>query len=75
MAMLANRMRNTVAAMMPTRIARARRSLGNPAAASPMTTALSPASTRSIMMTWRKAAIAACEKISAMGFDSISPPV
>ena len=63
----ANTMRSTVAATMPTRIARARCACGKPAAASPMTTALSPASTRSIMITCRKAAIAACEKSSFMG--------
>ena len=61
-AISANTMRSTVAATMPTRIARARCSGGKPAAASPMTTALSPASTRSIMMTWSKAAIALCEQ-------------
>jgi hypothetical protein len=32
-----------------------RSSLGSPAAARPITTALSPARTRSIMITWRKA--------------------
>ncbi len=37
--------------------ARALRFGSKPAAASPMTTALSPASTRSMAMTWSKAAI------------------
>ena len=53
--MLAKTMRSTVAATMPTRIALFRCSRGRPAAARPMTMALSPASTRSIMMTWRRA--------------------
>ena len=53
-------MRSTVAAAMPTRIALVRCSFGRPAAARPMTMALSPASTRSIMMTWRSAT-KACE--------------
>jgi hypothetical protein len=53
--MLAKPMRSTVAAMMPTKIALLRWSLGRPEAARPMTTALSPASTRSIMMTWPSA--------------------
>src|SRR5262249_42096879 len=63
-AMLAKAIRNTVAATMPTRIARERCLVGRPAAARPITTALSPASTKSIMMTWMRAAIAPCENIS-----------
>jgi hypothetical protein len=55
MATLAKAIRSKVAAMIPTRMARARCAFGSPAAASPMTTALSPASTKSIMMTWAKA--------------------
>ena len=47
----ANVMRRTVAAMIPTRTAFVRCSSGNPAAAKPMTMALSPAKTKSIMMT------------------------
>ena len=43
---------------------RERCSGGKPAAARPITTALSPASTRSIMITWISAAIAPCENIS-----------
>ena len=50
-ATVANRIRKTVAAMMPTRIARLRSAYGNPAAAMPMTTALSPARTRSMTTT------------------------
>ena len=57
-------MRSTVAAMTPTRITRGRRSGGKPAAARPMTTALSPASTRSIMMTCNRAITASCENVS-----------
>ena len=47
---------------MPTRIALLRWSSGSPAAASPMTIALSPASTRSIITTW-KSAVRDCEEI------------
>ena len=47
----ANVMRRTVAAMMPTRTAFVRCCDGNPAAAKPMTMALSPAKTRSIIIT------------------------
>ena len=47
----AKMMRRTVAAMMPTRIARLRCSFGRPAAARPMTMALSPARTMSISST------------------------
>ena len=64
--MPAKRMRSTVAATMPTRIALFRCSRGSPAAARPMTMALSPASTRSIMMTWRRAVKASAEKSSFM---------
>jgi hypothetical protein len=46
--------RITVAAMIPTRIALARCSLGRPAAARPITMALSPASTRSMPMTCKQ---------------------
>src|SRR5215831_3333943 len=63
-AMLAKAIRNTVAATMPTKIARERCSAGRPAAARPITIALSPASTKSIMMTWMRVAIAPCENIS-----------
>ena len=59
-------MRSTVAAMMPIRIALLRWSFGRPAAARPITTALSPASTRSIMITWRKADRASVVRNSPM---------
>src|SRR5690606_2498608 len=62
----ANRMRSTVAAAMPMTIARARCSLGNPATAIPMTTALSPASTRSTTMTCASADSSATEIQSMM---------
>jgi hypothetical protein len=45
---------------MPIMIARFRCLAGRPAAASPMTMALSPASTKSIMTTWIKVATALC---------------
>src|SRR5262249_2213136 len=54
----ANTMRSAVAAPIPMRIAFVRCSCGKPAAAKPMTMALSPARTRSIMMTWKNAAMA-----------------
>ena len=54
-AISAKPMRIRVAATMPMTIALRRSSGGRPAAARPITTALSPASTRSIMMTWKKA--------------------
>src|SRR4029453_10394304 len=57
-------MRRSVAANMPIRIAFLRCPSGSPAAASPMTIALSPASTRSIMMTW-KSAVRCCEEINS----------
>src|SRR5829696_4083205 len=68
-------MRSTVAAMIPMRIALLRWSLGRPAAASPITMALSPARTRSIMTTWRNAVIASAEKTSLTGhlFDGSEP--
>jgi len=44
-------MRIAVAAAIPIRMARLRRSGGRPAAAMPITIALSPARTRSIMIT------------------------
>ena len=47
-------MRRAVAVRIPIVIARFRYVAGRPAAARAMTTALSPASTRSIMMTWIK---------------------
>src|SRR6185437_1893633 len=53
---VANAIRSTVAAAMPITTAFVRCSAGNPAAASPITMALSPARTRSIMMTWKSAA-------------------
>ena len=62
--MLAKTMRSTVAAMMPTRIALLRCSRGSPDAARPMTMALSPASTRSMKMTWKKALRASGEMSS-----------
>jgi hypothetical protein len=62
----ANTMRRTVAARMPIRIALLRCSFGSPAAARPMTIALSPARTKSIMMTWRKAVRTWVVKISLM---------
>ena len=62
----AKTMRSAVAAAMPIRIALLRCSLGSPDAASPMTMALSPASTRSIMMTCKKAEKACGEKTSIM---------
>ena len=64
--MLAKMMRRTVAAMMPTRIARLRCSRGSPDAARPITMALSPASTRSMKMTWKKAVKASAERSSLM---------
>ncbi|MCY1312279.1 hypothetical protein D9M70_626890 [compost metagenome] len=63
---LASAMRSTVAAMMPTRMTFLRCSVGSPAAARPMTTALSPARTRSMTMTCRSAAKPAAVKISMM---------
>src|SRR5215216_543344 len=57
-------MRRSVAANMPIRIALLRCPSGSPAAASPITIALSPASTRSIMMTW-KSAVMCCEEINS----------
>src|SRR5262245_39655097 len=62
-AIAANASRNTVAAMIPTRIALLLCAGGKPAAARPITTALSPASTRSIMITCRTAVIAPCENM------------
>src|SRR5687768_4749104 len=52
-------MRNTSAAMTPIRMTLRRWSGGSPAARAPTTIALSPASTRSIISTWRKAVRAA----------------
>jgi hypothetical protein len=51
----AKMMRNSVAAAMPSMMALARCSRGNPDAAMPTTTALSPARTRSIQMMPRRA--------------------
>src|SRR6476469_1372055 len=64
--MLANPIRSTVAAMMPTRIALLRWLSCKPAAANPMTTALSPASTRSMITTWKNAVRTSGESISVM---------
>ena len=47
-------------------MARVRWSLGRPAAARPMTIALSPASTRSIITTWAKAVSAGIENASTI---------
>ncbi len=63
----AKMMRSTVAAPMPTRIALRRWSAGKPAAAMPMTMALSPARTRSIAMTWRSAEKPAAGEIFPYG--------
>jgi hypothetical protein len=57
-AMLAHTIRRAVAARMPIMIARFLCLAGRPAAARPMTMALSPANTRSIMTTWIKIATA-----------------
>jgi hypothetical protein len=51
---------------MPIMIARLRSSAGSLAAARPMTTALSPANTKSIMTTWSNAATASLVTISLM---------
>ena len=59
-------MRSTVAANMPIRIAFLRCPSGRPAAASPMTIALSPASTRSIITTWKSAVRDSEENNSSM---------
>ena len=55
----ANRMRSTSAAITPMTMTFLRCSAGRPAASAPTTIALSPASTRSIISTWKKAANAA----------------
>ena len=55
----ANRMRSTSAAITPMTMTFLRWSAGRPAASAPTTIALSPASTRSIISTWKKAAKAA----------------
>ena len=65
--MPAKTMRKTVAATMPTTMARRRCPAGRPAAARPMTTALSPASTRSIRTTWSSADSASAVMNSVMG--------
>ena len=65
--MEAKPIRRIVAARMPTRIAFLRWFSGRPAAASPMTIALSPASTRSIMTTWNSAVRDSEVKISNIG--------
>src|SRR6266849_3152217 len=64
--MLAKPIRCMVAAKMPARIALLRWLSCKPAAASPMTTALSPASTRSIITTWKNAVRTSGENISVM---------
>ena len=51
-------MSRAVAPAMPNKIARVRCCSGNPAAAMPTTTALSPARAKSIITTWNSAAIA-----------------
>src|SRR3954470_23849746 len=60
-------MRRTVAATMPIRMAFLRCPSGSPAAASPITIALSPARTRSIITTWNNAVRDSEEINSSMG--------
>jgi hypothetical protein len=71
-AMLAHAIRRAAAVRIPIMIARFRCLAGRPAAARPMTTALSPASTKSIMTTWIKAMTASLATISVMT-DHCSP--
>src|SRR5262245_47826337 len=66
----AKAMRRAVAARMPSRIALLRFCGGSPAAARPMTMALSPASTRSIRTTCNKAVRASVVNRLVIGMDS-----
>ena len=63
----AKKMRSTMAAPMPQKMTLRRFSKGTPAAAMPTTMALSPARTRSIAMTWPKAA--SCDQRSKFSID------
>lgn len=73
-ATLAHRIRRAVAARIPIMIACFRCLAGRPAAARPMTTALSPASTKSIMTTWIKAMTGSPATISVMAGHGLWDP-